>query len=46
MSAQTLIIGRTSTGWAVYLSSGRELVRYRGPGARVRAVAYARGFGR
>ncbi len=27
-------------GWAVCLTDGRELVRFRGPGARFRALRY------
>jgi hypothetical protein len=27
-------------GWAVCLTDGRELVRFRGPGARLRALRY------
>ena len=34
-------------GWAVGLTDGRELARFRGPGARDRALRYLRGgFGR
>ena len=29
-------------GWAVCLSDGRELARFRGPGARCRALRYLR----
>jgi hypothetical protein len=29
-------------GWAVQLSDGRELARFRGPGARWRAARYLR----
>lgn len=29
-------------GWAVCLSDGRELARFRGPGAKCRAVRYLR----
>jgi hypothetical protein len=29
-------------GWAVCLTDGRELARFRGPGARTRALRYVR----
>jgi hypothetical protein len=29
-------------GWAVCLTDGRELARFRGPGARWRAIHYVR----
>lgn len=32
-------------GWAVCLTDGRELARFRGPGARVRALRYVRSLG-
>ena len=31
-------------GWAVCLSDGREVARFRGPGARGRAERFAHGF--
>lgn len=40
MSALALMIGPTPYGWAVYLSDGRELVRFNGPGAKRRALRY------
>jgi hypothetical protein len=30
-------------GWAVVLTDGRELARFRGPGARERALRFLRG---
>jgi hypothetical protein len=40
MSALALMLRSMPDGWAVYLTDGRELVRYRGPGARWRALRY------
>jgi hypothetical protein len=41
MTALALLIERVSDGWAVYLSNGVELVRYRGLFARQRALRFA-----
>lgn len=38
MTALGLNIGRANHGWAVYLTDGRELARFRGPGAKARAA--------
>lgn len=40
MIALALILRPTSTGWAVYLTDGRELARFNGPGAKWRALRY------
>ena len=40
MTALGLIIRPTGDGWGVYLTNGRELVRYRGIGSKRRAAAY------
>lgn len=43
MSGSLAIILKPLTwGWAVCLTDGRELVRFRGPGARDRALRYVR----
>ena len=41
MTALTLLIGRIPHGWAVYLSNGRELVRFHGLCAKRRALRFA-----
>jgi hypothetical protein len=41
VTALGLIIGRTFDGWAVYLTDGHELARYRGFFARRRALRFA-----
>jgi hypothetical protein len=46
MSTLALMIGPVHHGWAVYLTDGRELTRYRGLGARCRALRRARQLGR
>jgi len=38
--ALAIILRPLRFGWAVCLTDGRELARFRGPGARARAVAY------
>jgi hypothetical protein len=38
MTALGLMIAPIPRGWAVYLTNGRELARYRGIGARWRAL--------
>jgi hypothetical protein len=40
MTALALIIRPTHHGWAVYLTDGRELARFRGPGSKWRARRY------
>ena len=40
MSALTLILRPVPGGWAIYLSNGHELARYRGLAARWRALRY------
>jgi hypothetical protein len=40
MRALALMIGPTPDGWAVYLTNGREVARYRGLGAKRRALRH------
>ncbi len=40
MRSLFLIVRPIAHGWAVLLSDGRELARFRGPGARWRALRY------
>jgi hypothetical protein len=40
MNALALMIRPTHHGWAVYLTDGREVARFRGPGSKWRAVRY------
>jgi hypothetical protein len=40
MTALALMIRPTRDGWGVYLTNGRELIRYRGIGSRFRALRY------
>lgn len=40
MTALGVMIRPTGDGWGVYLTNGRELVRYRGMGSKRRAAAY------
>jgi hypothetical protein len=40
MTALALMVGPTRDGWAVFLTNGREIVRFRGIGARRRALRY------
>lgn len=40
MHALGLILKPTPAGWAVQLTDGRELARFRGPAARWRALRY------
>jgi hypothetical protein len=35
-----IMLNPIRAGWAVCLSDGRELARFRGPGARFRALRY------
>jgi hypothetical protein len=44
MTALALTLRQTHNGWAVVLTNGREVVRFRGLGARERAVRYVRSF--
>ena len=44
MTAVGVLIGPTPDGWAVYLTNGRELARFRGIAARWRALRYIRQF--
>jgi len=45
MSALALMIGPTRDGWAVYLTNGSEIARYRGIWAKRRALRHATRFG-
>lgn len=40
MTALTMMLAPTPDGWGVFLSDGRTLARFRGIGARWRAVRY------
>jgi hypothetical protein len=40
MSALALMIRPTQHGWAVYLTDGREVARFRGPGSKWRALCH------
>jgi hypothetical protein len=40
MAALTVMLRQVPGGWAVYLSNGRELARYRGLAARWRALRF------
>jgi hypothetical protein len=40
MTAIALTVRPISYGWAVQYTDGRELARFRGPGARWRALRY------
>jgi hypothetical protein len=40
MSALTLMLRPVPGGWAVYLSNGRELARFRGVAAKWRALRF------
>jgi hypothetical protein len=42
MGALTVMVGPTRDGWAVSLSNGVVLARFRGPWARLRAMRYLR----
>jgi hypothetical protein len=39
-NALTIILSPIRAGWALRMSDGRELARFRGPGARFRALRY------
>jgi hypothetical protein len=40
MTALALTIRPTHDGWGVYLTNGREVIRYRGIGSKFRALRY------
>jgi hypothetical protein len=40
MNALRLILKPINLGWAVYLTDGRLLARFRGPGSQRRAMRY------
>jgi hypothetical protein len=40
MRTLALMIGPTADGWAVYVTDGREVGRYRGLGAKRRALRH------
>jgi hypothetical protein len=40
MNALCLILKPAGHGWAVCLTDGREVARFRGPGSRWRALRY------
>jgi hypothetical protein len=40
MTMLAVEIGPTDRGWAVFLTDGRVLARFRGPGAKRRALHY------
>jgi hypothetical protein len=42
-STLALILRPIPAGWAVYLTDGRELARFRGPWARWRALRFLAG---
>jgi hypothetical protein len=42
MTALALMIRPTGDGWAVYLTNGQELARFRGIGSKWRAAQYLR----
>ena len=42
MTALELMVGPTTDGWAVYLTNGYELARFRGIAAKWRALRYLR----
>jgi len=46
MSAVAVILKPVDRGWAVALTDGREVARFKGPGAKRRAIRYItdRGF--
>jgi hypothetical protein len=37
-----IILSPVPFGWALMLTDGRELARFRGPGARLRALRYVK----
>lgn len=40
MDALSLILKPTPRGWAVYLTDGREVAQFSGPGSKRRALDY------
>lgn len=40
MNALSIILKPIRHGWAVHLTNGRELARFRGPGSKWRALRY------
>ena len=40
MTSQALVLRPTRHGWAIYLTGGQLIARFRGPGAQVRALHY------
>jgi hypothetical protein len=40
MTQLALMIRPTQDGWGVFLTNGREVIRYRGIGSRFRALRY------
>ena len=40
-----IILRPLTAGWAVCLTNGLELARFRGPGSRLRALRYVRSLG-
>jgi hypothetical protein len=40
MNALRLILKPTAREWTVYLTDGREVARFRGPGSKWRALRY------
>jgi len=48
MNAVAVILKPVDHGWAVALTDGREVARFRGPGAKWRAIRYIAdlGYGR
>lgn len=46
MTAVALMIRPTNGGWAVYLTNGQELARYRGPGSNMLATRYLQRYAR
>lgn len=45
MTALALILSKIDHGWAVRLTNGRELARFTGLGARLRALRWIDGLG-
>ena len=43
MNALRLILKPIAHGWTVYLTDGREVARFRGPGSKWRALRYLAG---
>ncbi|MGH3264065.1 MAG: hypothetical protein ACRDNS_18955 [Trebonia sp.] len=40
MTALALMVGPSGDGWAVFLTDGREVARFRGLGAHYRALRF------